>query len=60
MSSSPQGLAPYEGLEFWFMNRGHTRPLVDHATGCRQASLGTSVPRMLTVAPKPKAHSDLA
>ena len=31
-----------------------------HIMGRRQASLGTPVPRMLTVAPGPKASSDLA
>src|SRR3954465_12563237 len=35
-------------------------PPLSHAAGRRQASLGTPVPRMPTVAPGPKARPDLA
>ena len=59
MSSAPRGLAPREGLECLLMKTCRTRPLVSHATGRRQAWLGTPVPRMPTVAPGPKAHLDL-
>ena len=60
MSSAPRGLAPHEGLELGLMKTGHTGPLVSQAAGHRQASLGTPVTRTLTVAPGPKARSDLA
>ena len=60
MSSAPRGLAPREGLERWLMKMGRTRLLVGHALGRRQASLGTPVPRTPTVAPGPKARSELA
>ena len=54
MSSASRGLAPREGLVCLLMKMGRTRPLVDHAVGCRQASLGTPVPRTPTVAPGPR------
>ena len=44
MSSAPRGLAPREGLELGLMKMGRTGPLVSHAAGRRQASLGTPVP----------------
>ena len=60
MSSAPRGLAPREGLELGLMMMGRTGLLVSHAAGRRQASLGTPVPRTLTVAPGPKAGPGLA
>ena len=60
MSSTSRGLAPHEGLECLLVKMGRTRPLVRHAVDCRQAGLGTPVPRTPTVAPGPKAPSDLA
>ena len=60
MSSAPRGLAPREGLERLLMKMGCTRPLMSHTTGHRHTSLGTPVPRTPTVAPGPKACSDLA
>ena len=48
MSSAPRGLAHREGLELGLMKTGRTGPLVSHAAGRRQASLGTPVPRTLT------------
>ena len=57
MSSASRGLTPRKGLEF---KLGHTRPLASHAVGRRQASLGTPIPRTPTVAPGPKARSNLA
>ena len=60
MSSALRGLDPREGLELGLMKTGRTGPLVSHAAGRRQASLGTPIPKTSTVAPGPKAHSDLA
>ena len=60
MSSAPRGLAPREGLELGLMRTGRTGPLVSNAACCKQASLGTPVPRTPTVAPGPKARSALA
>ena len=48
MSSALRGLAPDEGLELGLMKTGRTGPLVSHAAGHRQASLGTPVPRTPT------------
>ena len=45
MSSASRGLAPREGLECLLVKMGRTGPLVEHAVGRRQASLGTPVPR---------------
>ena len=39
------------------VDQGHW---LSHAAGRRQASLGTAIPRTPTVAPGPKACSDLA
>ena len=58
MSSAPRGLAPREGLECWLTKMGRTGPLLSHAAGRSQASLGTPVPKTLTVAPGPKARLD--
>ena len=49
MSSAPRGLAPCEGLVSVLMKMGRAGPPFEP---CRkQASLGTHVPRTLTVAP---------
>ena len=42
------------------MKMGHTTCWFSHAAGCRQASLGTRVPKTPTVAPGPKVRSGLA
>ena len=47
-------------LDALSMKMGHTAYWLGHAVGRRQASLGTPVPRTPTVAPGPKARSDLA
>ena len=60
MQSAPQGFTPCEGLELGLMKAGPTGPLLSHVAGRRQASLGTPIPRTPTVAPGPKACSDLA
>ena len=61
VSSASRGLAPREGLECLLVKMGCTGPLAKpRAVGRRQASLGTPVPRMPTVAPGPNARSDLA
>ena len=48
MSSAPRGLAPCEGLKLGLMKTGRTGPPLSHATGRRQESLGTPVPRTPT------------
>ena len=60
MSSASRGLAPREGLELELMKMGRTGCQLSHVMGRRQASLGTPIPRTPTVAPRPKARSDLA
>ena len=59
MPSASRGLAPREGLECLLVKMGRTGPLVELRRGL-QASLGTPVPRTPTIAPGPKAGSDLA
>ena len=49
MSSAPGGLAPHEGLDLELMKMGRTGPLLSHAAGRRQASMGTPVPRTPTI-----------
>ena len=58
MSSAPQGLAPREGLGSVLMKTGRAGPPLSHAAGRRQASLGTPVPRMPTLA-KPTCINDV-
>ena len=60
MSSASRGLAPRDGLGCLLVKMGRTSPLESHAVGRKHASLGTPVPRTPTVAPRPKARSDLA
>ena len=60
MSSASRGLAPHEGLECLFMKTGRVGPLVEPRRGPQTGKSGDPVPRMPTVAPRPKAHSDLA
>ena len=49
MSSASRGLAPREGLECLLEKMGRTGCWWSRAVGRRQASLGTPVPRTLTV-----------
>ena len=60
MSSASRGLAPHEGLGCLLVKMGHTGRRWSHTAGRSQESLGTPVPRTPTVAPGPKARSDLA
>jgi hypothetical protein len=60
VSSASRGLAPREGLELLMMKLAVPGRRQSHAMGRRQASLGTPVPRTPTVAPGPKARSNLA
>ena len=58
MSSALRGFAPREGLGSVLMKMGRAGPPFEPRR--RQASLGTPIPRMPTVAPGPKARPDLA
>ena len=58
--SASRGLDPHEGLGCLVDEDGSYGPLLGHAVGRRQASLGTPVPGTPTVAPEPKVHSGLA
>ena len=60
MSSASRCLAPREGLGCLVDEDGPYGLLLSHAMGRRQASLGTPVPRMPTIAPGPKVRSGLA
>ena len=60
MSSASRVLAPHEGLECLLVKMGRTRPLVEPRHGPQAGKSGTLVPRTLTIAPGPKARSDLA
>ena len=60
MSSTSRGLAPRKGLEWLLMKMGRTGPLVEPRRGPQAGNSSAPVPRTLTVAPGPKAHSDLA
>ena len=46
-------------LDALLMKMGRTACWLSHAAGCRQASLGTPIPRTPTVAPGPKVRSGL-
>ena len=52
--------SPREGLVVVVLMSGQTRPLMEPRGGRRQAGLDTPISRMPTVAPGPKARSDLA
>ena len=60
MSSASRGLAPREGLECLLVKMGHTRPRVEPRRGPQVGKSGTPIPRTPTVAPGPKARSNLA
>ena len=60
VSSTSRGLDPREGLGCLADEDGPYGLLLSHAVGCRQACLGTPVPRTPTVAPGPKVRSGLA
>ena len=51
---------PREGLESLPVKMGRTGPLAEPRRGPQAGNLGTPVPRTPTVAPGPKARSDLA
>ena len=60
MSSASRGLAPREGLECSLMKIGRTGLLVEPRGEPQAGKSGDPVPRTPTVAPGPKAHSNLA
>ena len=60
MSSAPRGLAPREGLECLLVKMGRTGPVVEPRREPQAGKSGEPVPRTPTVAPGPRACSDLA
>ena len=60
MLSASQGLAPREGLECLLVKVGRTGPLMDPRRGPQAGKFGDPHSKMLTVAPGPKARSDLS